>query len=134
MNVFNIALVALAFSGSVGMTLLVLGCALPQYANWYPFFVIIFYLLSPLPVLISRRYSDDMSTSSACHELALFLTTGIVISAFGLPIVLAEAPSMAPVIHWGACGLVLAGNIIVFLTILGFFVAFDNDDVDYSMW
>ncbi|XP_035218161.1 leptin receptor gene-related protein-like [Stegodyphus dumicola] len=75
-----------------------------------------------------------MGTSSACQEVAIFLTTGIIISAFGLPIVLAEAPSGQPVIEWGACGLVLAGNIIVFLTILGFFLAFDNDDIDYSMW
>lgn len=128
------ALVGLAFSGSVGMTLLVLGCALPQYNNWWPFFVIIFYLLSPLPTVISRRYRDDMGTSSACQELAIFITTGIIISAFGLPVVLAQAPQTMPIITWGACGLVLAGNIVVFLTILGFFIAFDNDDVDYSMW
>lgn len=29
---------------------------------------------------------------------------------------------------------VLGGNIIVFLTIVGFFITFGNDDVDYSMW
>uniref|UniRef100_A0A2L2YCG9 Leptin receptor-related protein n=2 Tax=Parasteatoda tepidariorum TaxID=114398 RepID=A0A2L2YCG9_PARTP len=110
------------------MTLLVLGCALPQYNNWYPFFVIIFYLLSPIPTLISRRYRDDMGTSNACHELALFITTGIIISAFGLPIVLAEAPSGDPVILWGACGLVFAGNIANFLSIFGFFLGFDKDD------
>lgn len=37
-------------------------------------------------------------------------------------------------ILWGSAGLVITANIIVFITILGFFVAFDNDDVDYSMW
>jgi len=96
--------------------------------------VIVFYILAPLPILISRRYVDDMASSSACHELSIFLTTGIIISAFGLPIILARAPEATPVIEWGACGLVTAGNIVVFLTILGFFLAFDNDDIDYSMW
>ena len=37
-------------------------------------------------------------------------------------------------IQWGACGLVLAGNTVVFLTILGYFFVFGNDDFDYSMW
>ncbi|KAL1430678.1 hypothetical protein MTO96_002282 [Rhipicephalus appendiculatus] len=129
------ALVALAFSGSVGMTLLVLGCALPQPSNWYPFFVVLFYVLSPLPTLIARRYKEDVASSSAAQELAYFITTGIVISAFGLPLVLARSPA-APhaVIQWSACGLVLAGNVVVFITILGFFLAFDNDEVDYNMW
>lgn len=127
------ALIGLAFSGSIGMTLLVLGCALHSY-NWWPFFVLIFYALVPLPILLSRRHRDDMGTSSACHELAIFITTGIVISAFGLPIVLARSPYSAPTISWGSCGLVLSGNVVVFLTILGFFIAFDNDDMDYSMW
>nr|CAG4641360.1 EOG090X0J87 [Eulimnadia texana] len=116
------------------MTFLVLACALPQYGNWWPFFVIAFYILAPIPTIISRRYSDDSGSSNPCRELALFLTTGIVISAFGLPIVLARAPMNAAVIAWGSAGLVIAANIVVFATILGFFMAFDNDDVDYSMW
>ncbi|XP_076340149.1 leptin receptor gene-related protein-like isoform X2 [Tachypleus tridentatus] len=127
-------LVALAFSGSVGMTFLFLACALPEFNNWWPFFVIVFYILAPFPTIISRRFTDDMGSSSACKELCIFITTGIVISSFGLPVVLARAPLGQPVIQWGACGLVLTGNVVVFLTILGFFLAFDNDEVDYSMW
>jgi hypothetical protein len=59
---------------------------------WWPFFVVIFYVLAPLPTIIARRYQDDVGSSNACKELALFLTAGIVISAYGLPIVLARSP------------------------------------------
>nr|CAG4643633.1 EOG090X0J87 [Ilyocryptus agilis] len=115
------------------MTFLVLACALPQYSNWWPFFVIAFYLLAPFPTVIARRYGENAGNSSPCKEMATFITSIIVISAFGLPIVLARAPTI-PVIMWGSAGLVITANIIVFLTIFGFFLAFDNDDVDYSMW
>merc|ERR1712045_304847 len=85
------SLVALAFTGSIGLMFLFLACALPQFNNWYPFTVIIFYLLSPIPSMLARRHSDD-SASNPCRELAYFLPTGIVISAFALPIVLSRAP------------------------------------------
>merc|ERR1711892_1462979 len=133
------SLVALAFSGSIGLLFLFLACALPQFNNWYPFTVVIFYLLSPIPNLIAKRHSDD-SSSNPCRELAWFLTTGIVVSAFALPIVLARAPvtvvtptpgptdlseTTTTVIEGGACGLVITANAVMFLTILGFFIAFD---------
>merc|ERR1719278_1089353 len=41
--------------------------------------------------MVARRHSDE-SVSNPCRELAYFLTTGIVISAFALPIVLSRAP------------------------------------------
>jgi len=37
-------------------------------------------------------------------------------------------------IDGGACGLVITANAVMFLTILGFFIAFDSDDVEYSVW
>merc|ERR1712083_631740 len=156
------SLVALAFSGSIGLLFLFLACALPQFNNWYPFTVVIFYLLSPIPTLIAKRHSED-SSSNPCRELAWFLTTGIVISAFALPIVFARAPvtveppvpdpttttppstdldnvvtmgnttTTTTVIEGGACGLVVTANAVMFLTILGFFIAFDSEDVEYSV-
>merc|ERR1711874_828424 len=123
----------LAFTGSIGLMFLFLACALPQFNNWYPFTVIIFYLLSPLPSMLARRHSED-SASNPCRELAYFVTTGIVNSAFALPIVLSRAPvtvtpttpppdttTTTTVITGGACGFVLTANAIMFLTILGFF-------------
>merc|ERR1719210_2271667 len=96
--------------------------------------------------MLARRHSED-AASNPCRELAYFVTTGIVISAFALPIVLARAEvtvsptTPAPdttttttVITGGACGFVLTANAIMFLTILGFFITFDGDDVQYSVW
>merc|ERR1711953_453109 len=99
--------------------------------------------------MLARRHSDD-SASNPGRYLAYFLTTGIVISAFALPIVLSRAPvavsptpptstatpdssaittTLAPntttVITGGACGFVLTATAIMFLTILGFFITFD---------
>merc|ERR1711936_867485 len=136
------SLVALAFTGSIGLLFLFLACALPQFDNWYPFTVVVFYFLSPIPNLLARRHRDD-SASNPCRELALFITTGIVVSACAP--VAADTPPNPPnstvtnittttVISGGACGLVLTANSIMFLTILGFFIAFDTDDVQYSVW
>lgn len=58
---------------------------------YWPFFVLIFYVLCPIPHFIAKRVSDDGdSGSNVYRELAYFLTSGIVVSAFGLPMVLAH--------------------------------------------
>lgn len=68
---------------------------------YWPLFVLIFYVLSPIPTFISRRLSDDSdSSSNACRELAYFLTTGIVVSSFGLPIVLARNSTVSSLLFW----------------------------------
>uniref|UniRef100_A0A3Q3AYE6 Leptin receptor overlapping transcript-like 1 n=1 Tax=Kryptolebias marmoratus TaxID=37003 RepID=A0A3Q3AYE6_KRYMA len=101
-------------------------------SKYWPLFLLFFYILSPVPYCVSRRLVDDTdSASNACKELAIFLTTGIVISAFGLPVVFARAE----VIAWGACALVLTGNVVIFGTILGFFLVFgSNDDFSWQQW
>ncbi|KAM3866050.1 leptin receptor gene-related protein [Diretmus argenteus] len=126
------ALVGLSFSGAIGLTFLLLGCALELYGVYWPLFVLIFYVLSPIPTFIARRLSDDTdAASNACRELAYFFTTGIVVSSYGLPIVLARVQT----IQWGACALVMAGNSVIFLTILGFFVVFGGgDDFSWEQW
>lgn len=72
------------------MTFLILACAVPQPKIFYPFFVLLFYILSVLPMLIAKRFSLGSETSPKT-EFALFLTAGMVLSAFGLPIVLAHS-------------------------------------------
>lgn len=123
------ALVGLAFAGSIGMTLLILGCALEN--DWWPFFVLIFYLLAPIPTVIAQRCIDHTGGQNGNYmDPAIFLTMGCVVSAFGLPIVLDHAN----VITSTACYLTISGNVVIFLTILGFFMIFQQDDSDYNMW
>ena len=127
------ALVLLAFGGSIGMTFVILGCALPAYKVWWPLFVILFYILAPIPTIIARRYTNDFDNNpNPCLEFAIFITTGFVVSSFALPIVLARSPVNDPVIQWGACYLTLSGNIIMYLTLVGLFATFDQDGVGYN--
>lgn len=72
-------------------------------SKYWPLFLLFFYILCPIPYCISRRVVDDTdSASNACKELAIFLTTGIVISAFGLPIVFARAQVVSESAEGGA--------------------------------
>lgn len=66
---------------------------------WWPFFVVLFYILAPIPTIVARRYTDDSGNSSnPCLELAIFITMGFVVSSFALPIVLARSPTDQPVV------------------------------------
>ncbi|CAH1772359.1 unnamed protein product [Owenia fusiformis] len=128
------SLIGLAFAAAAGITLLVLGCALPQYNNWWPMFVLFFYVLSPVPTIISRRLADSLESSNALTEAMIFTTAAIVVSAYGLPVVLAHTPVGSPIISLGAMALVMAGNTVSFGTILAYFIVFNEDSMDYSSW
>ena len=61
--------------------------------------MVAFYLLAPFPSVISRRYGDGTGNTNPCREIALFITAIIIVSAFGLPIILARAPEASPVVN-----------------------------------
>ncbi|POI34137.1 hypothetical protein CIB84_002111, partial [Bambusicola thoracicus] len=108
-HILGKALVGLSFSGAIGLTFLMLGCALEYYGVYWPMFVLIFYFICPIPHFIARRVSDDSdAASSACRELAYFFTTGIVVSAFGFPIILARVEAILMKIT-------TAGNLLMLL-------------------
>lgn len=82
------------------MTLLILACTLNQQ-NWWPAIVIIFYLLAPFPILISRQVSSGNgfgSASDPAKEWAYFITTGVIISALALPILMARVGTVSIII------------------------------------
>lgn len=113
----------LSFLAASGVTLDILGCSLSNY-NWWPIFVIIAYILAPLPISISRKFNNDsymgVSYNGRCIELAGFLTSIIVLSAYALPVVMARSPAEKPLIAWGSAAFICAGNTVIFLTIAVF--------------
>ncbi|CAK9303116.1 unnamed protein product [Gordionus sp. m RMFG-2023] len=134
----TIVLILLAFFGSIGLTFIILACALQQFNNWYPLFVLLFHTLTFLLYILTQRNSDDLftgsGTSNIFHEVCWFLLAGSIVSSFALPLVLAGSPILNPVIKWGACGLTLVGNILIFFTIFAYFKVFGNEDFNYLAW
>lgn len=117
-------LLAMSFVASLGLTLDILACTYPKDANnFWPLLVFIFYFLAPLPLMMSRRIQKDSGTTSyevsqvKLRDLALFVTSGLMVSTMALPIVLARSPIAHPLISWVSCILVLFGNVLCFMTI-----------------
>ncbi|CAH8666837.1 unnamed protein product [Schistosoma margrebowiei] len=116
-----------SLAGSVSFTFLLLACALPQYNVWWPLFMLIFYILAPIPLLVAKNFQE----SSSFGDVSVFLTTIVIVSAYALPILFARAPKENPLILWGACGLTLSANTLMFATI--FFLVYlvvKSDDFD----
>ncbi|CAD5211594.1 unnamed protein product [Bursaphelenchus okinawaensis] len=121
------AVVSLSLASVIGLTLLVLACTLPSEGTWWPMFVIVFYLLSPLPLLIARNvYECELNVASPGIEFALFATTGIVFSAFSLPFILAHAG----VIRATSVLLTCVASVFMFGTVYSWFKV--NNDDEYS--
>ncbi|KAH8233637.1 hypothetical protein KR026_010753, partial [Drosophila bipectinata] len=118
------SLIICAFLTCMGLTFLILACAVPTPKIFYPFFVLLFYALSVIPVFVAKRSTPSQETNPK-WEFAHFLTSGMVVSAFALPIVLAHAA----VITWTACTLTIISNIINFGTMLGYAL---RDGEDYG--
>ncbi|KAH8413717.1 hypothetical protein KR222_004741, partial [Zaprionus bogoriensis] len=112
---------------SVGMTFLILACAIPTPKIFYPFFVLLFYVLSVLPVYIAKRTTPSNETNPKT-EFAFFLAAGMLLSAFALPIVLAHSA----VISWLACTLTLISNVINYTTMLGYAMRDESFDAPYG--
>ena len=139
------SLLILSLLGSLGLTCIILACALPAFNNWHPISVVVFYFLVPIPRLISRMFGEDSNTHA---DISNFFTAGLVTSAFALPLILTRAPSQSvsgavinstvggdlvpsqTLMTPEACFLTLSGNVLVFLAIAGFFQVYDKDNGD----
>lgn len=53
--------------------------------------VVVFYALLPIPTMVARRAQMNYgSQGQPCMDLAIFLSMGLIISSFALPIVFAR--------------------------------------------
>lgn len=135
-------------------------CFGTDLSSWWPSFVILFYILSVVPSLLARRTQNAYTNASYSNDVAIFITMGVVVSAFALPIVLAhsEVVSVQPTliypygwnvceflivfhflfpfarsqIQYGAAYLTIGGNIVVFATMFSFFLLNDEDSGIYG--
>lgn len=96
---------AMSFVASMGITFHLLACTLPKKeGNFWPLLVYIFYVLLPLPIVISKRIIKETPVgfnekdSAQTKHYAVFFTAGIMVSSFALPILLARNPHSQPVV------------------------------------
>ena len=110
-------LILLSLAFVIGLTALVTACLVDN--NWLILCIAIFYVLSPVPFLVPNCFCDDkLDPSSVARDWIYFLTTGLVISSFALPIVMYRIGFITGL----AMNLVFVSDIIVLLSILGIFV------------
>lgn len=73
------------------------------------------------------------SYNNRCFELAVFLTAMIVVSAYGLPALMAHTPLSAPLIKWSSAAFIFSGNTLIFCTIY-IFVKLIIAEESYGGW
>lgn len=100
-------ILAMSFIASLGVTFEVLSCTVPkESSNFWPLLIWIFYLILPIPMMISKRYSKDLfgmgimndSGQGKARDYMLFFTAGIMVSSIFLPIILARSPFDKPIV------------------------------------
>ena len=74
-------IIILSIISATGLSFLLLACILPN-AYW-PLFILLFYVLLPIPILIASGCN-----STALNELGIFISAILFVSTFGLPVVL----------------------------------------------
>lgn len=98
-NMFCIttAIILLSFVLALGFLLLILSCAL--FSNWLPILVALTFVFAPIPNSLCARCAgaDDFSAdyNSAYVDFGNWLTSGIVVMGFALPITLAHTGVIA---------------------------------------
>ncbi|KAJ2778894.1 Vacuolar protein sorting-associated protein 55 [Coemansia javaensis] len=106
---------------AAGFLLSILSCAL--YGNWWPLLVVATYALAPAPNAIFGQYvsADPLAdASSSVADFGRFLTAVLVVSGFGLPVVLAHAE----IITSTAMTMSIVGGVLVYGTIIAYSTLF----------
>eukprot|EP01091_Cochliopodium_minus_P005719 TRINITY_DN15621_c0_g1_i1.p1 TRINITY_DN15621_c0_g1~~TRINITY_DN15621_c0_g1_i1.p1 ORF type:complete len:127 (-),score=16.86 TRINITY_DN15621_c0_g1_i1:54-434(-) len=108
-------IIGLSVAFAAGILMNILSCAL--YGNWWPFFVIIAYVLAPIPTLLCKGNNDPFSDdTNDAQDIGFFLTGILIVSGFALPAVLTHAGLMKP----AALGFAIGGGVITYITVIIF--------------
>lgn len=113
----------MGFVASLGITIEILACTLPKgQSSFWPLLVTIFYILLPIPIIISKRIANSTTIEvsggrqSITRDYALFATAGIIVSSIALPIIMARSPIDKPAIAPISCFLTEMGNLLCYAT------------------
>ncbi|KAJ2427254.1 Vacuolar protein sorting-associated protein 55 [Coemansia sp. RSA 2524] len=121
-------IVGLSVCLAAGFLLSILSCAL--YGNWWPLLVVFTYAIAPLPNAIFGQYvsADPLAdVSSSVADFGRFLTSVLVVSGFGLPVVL----SHAGIITSMAMFMSISGGVLVYGTIIVYSTLFREQQSDF---
>ncbi|KAI9100665.1 vacuolar protein sorting 55 [Phlyctochytrium arcticum] len=124
-------IISLAFLLAIGILFVILSCA--QYGSWLPLLVILVFVLAPLPNLICGRVDgggdiwSDGGDRRGIAETGTFITSFLVISGFGIPMVLAHAGKIQEM----AMAMSVTGGLMVYGTILGYMHFFGRAEDPY---
>lgn len=151
----GVAVIFLSFMLAVGFLLIILSCAL--WNNWLPLLVgeqhprssswvlrwltvnasrsaALTFVLAPLPNALFAHCtpddfisSQDYDASSPAVDLGRFITSCIVITGFGLPLILQHAEIIKPVASYMSIG----GGACVYGTILAYSSVFKQDSEEF---
>lgn len=109
----------------MGVTFLLLGCVLPN--SYWPMFILLFYLFLPIPILIANS-CDQYGDQTGANELAIFITAILLVSTFGLLIVIYQKG----LIKSQGFSFALAGNVIFICTAIVYAILFHRKTDEFS--
>ncbi|CAK7896409.1 vacuolar protein sorting-associated protein 55 [[Candida] anglica] len=132
MNPLNKIIFLSAFLAS-GFLLILLSCAL--FNNWKPLWVILLFLLAPLPNIVAQSvdsHRDDFLTFSNDHgntptalkEFCQHFTGFLIVSGIALPLTLYHSN----LIELGAMTMSIVGGLVVYCAIIVFIWFFSEDE------
>jgi len=130
-------LIGLGFLLACGLVMNILACTLKfkdddegSRSSAWPIISVVCYFLAPIPNLLVKKDDDPFSeNSSGLRHVAMFVTGALIVSGFGVPLVLAHAET----IDERSMALALAGGLVVYGTMIAylhFFLKKDEDEIN----
>lgn len=102
---------------TIGVTFLLLACILPK--SYWPLFILLFYVFLPIPIFIVNS-CDQYGENTSANELAIFITAILLVSTFGLLIVIFQKD----VIKGRDFAFAMTGNVIFVFTAVVYTILF----------